>query len=75
MKITKKNSIFSSYFIHECHLFQVELSQPEHCERDIWDLLEECWNRDEDARPTFSEMSMFLKRKSLAVTSAANDSK
>ena len=43
----------------------MELSQPEHCERDIWDLLEECWNRDEDCRPTFSEISMFLKRKTL----------
>ena len=49
--------------------FQVELSPPEHCERDIWDLLEECWNRDEDSRPTFSEISMFLKRKSLTVCS------
>lgn len=48
--------------------FQVELSQPESCERDIWELLEECWNREEEGRPTFSEISMFLKRKSLATS-------
>jgi hypothetical protein len=44
----------------------VQLSKPEACEKEVWDLLSECWNRDEKLRPDFSEISLFLKRKSLA---------
>ena len=47
-------------------LFQVDLNQPEFCEKEIWELVEECWNRDEKSRPTFSEISLFLKRKTLS---------
>jgi hypothetical protein len=45
---------------------QLDLSQPDFCEKEIWELLEECWNRDEKSRPTFAEISLFLKRKSLS---------
>ncbi len=45
---------------------QLELIKPDTCEKDVWDLLEECWNRDEQSRPTFAEISLFLKRKTIA---------
>ncbi len=47
-------------------VFQVDLPKPEVCEKEVWELQLECWNRDEKARPNFSEISLFLKRKSMS---------
>ena len=48
------------------HYFQVELTKPEVCEKEVWELLSECWNRDEKSRPNFCEISLFLKRKTIS---------
>ena len=39
--------------------------QPPGCPKEIYDLLCECWNREESQRPAFREISMFLQRKSM----------
>jgi len=39
------------------------LDRPTLCTREIYDLLRECWQRDEERRPTFHEVHMFLRRK------------
>lgn len=39
------------------------LDRPALCPREIYDLLRECWQRDEERRPTFHEVHMFLRRK------------
>jgi hypothetical protein len=52
-------------------LFQIELWKPDCCENDVWELLEECWNREEQMRPNFAQIDLFLKRKTL--TAAAYD--
>jgi len=39
------------------------LDRPSLCPREIYDLLRECWQRDEERRPTFHEVHMFLRRK------------
>lgn len=41
----------------------VQLDRPALCPREIYDLLRQCWQRDEDRRPTFREVHMFLERK------------
>jgi hypothetical protein len=44
---------------------KVFLPRPEDCPRELYDLMRECWRRDERDRPTFREIRMFLQRKSL----------
>ena len=46
--------------------FQLELVKPEGCDQEVWDLLGECWNREEQFRPNFVEISLFLKRKAMS---------
>ncbi|KAK1116678.1 hypothetical protein K0M31_018173 [Melipona bicolor] len=41
------------------------LAQPTACSKDIYDLMLDCWRREETERPTFREISMFLQRKNL----------
>ena len=41
------------------------LPQPVHSPREIYDLMRECWNRDETMRPNFREIHMFLQRKNM----------
>nr|XP_031826228.1 discoidin domain-containing receptor 2-like isoform X2 [Nomia melanderi] len=41
------------------------LPRPTACSKDIYDLMLECWRREENERPTFREISMFLQRKNL----------
>ena len=41
------------------------LPQPSACTREIYDLMCECWNRDEILRPSFREVHMFLQRKNM----------
>jgi len=45
---------------HECYL-----PQPANCPKEIYDLLMECWNREEMHRPSFLEIHMFLQRKNM----------
>ena len=33
--------------------------------REIYDLMCECWNRDDTLRPSFREIHMFLQRKNM----------
>lgn len=44
---------------------QVILPQPAACPREIYDLMTECWNRDDKQRPSFREIHMFLLRKNM----------
>ncbi|XP_046402897.1 discoidin domain-containing receptor 2-like [Ischnura elegans] len=44
---------------------QVMLPKPSLCPKEVYDLMTECWKRDEDLRPTFKEIHMFLKRKNI----------
>lgn len=41
------------------------LPQPSNCPKEIFDLMMECWNRDEAQRPSFREIHMFLQRKNM----------
>ncbi|KAG8041599.1 hypothetical protein G9C98_002892 [Cotesia typhae] len=41
------------------------LPKPKTSSKDIYDLMLECWRRDENSRPTFREISLFLQRKNL----------
>ncbi|XP_011501305.1 PREDICTED: discoidin domain-containing receptor 2-like [Ceratosolen solmsi marchali] len=42
-----------------------QLPKPSASSKDIYDLMLECWRRDESERPTFREISLFLQRKNL----------
>jgi len=44
---------------------EVYLSLPPNCPKEIYDLMVECWNRNEACRPTFREVHMFLQRKNM----------
>ena len=41
------------------------LPQPNQCSRDLYELLQECWNTVETLRPSFREIHLFLQRKNL----------
>lgn len=43
----------------------VQLPQPPNCPKEIYDLLHECWQRDDTLRPAFREIHMFLQRKNM----------
>ncbi|XP_049771029.1 discoidin domain-containing receptor 2-like [Schistocerca cancellata] len=42
---------------------QVLLPKPNLCPAEIYDLMCDCWKRDEDIRPTFKELHAFLRLK------------
>lgn len=42
------------------------------CSRDIYDLMRECWKRQESERPSFREIHLFLQRKNLGYAPAAS---
>ena len=44
---------------------EIYLPQPGYCPREIYDLMRECWNREDVQRPTFREIHMFLQRKNM----------
>ncbi|KAL3871566.1 hypothetical protein ACJMK2_039557 [Sinanodonta woodiana] len=44
---------------------QVYLPHPPICPKEIYDLMKECWNRQESERPSFREVHMFLQRKNM----------
>ncbi|XP_054158125.1 discoidin domain-containing receptor 2-like isoform X2 [Oppia nitens] len=41
------------------------LARPHHCPKEIYDLMVECWHTNEDRRPPFHEICLFLQRKNL----------
>ena len=43
----------------------VILAQPQSCPKEIYDLMSECWNREDGLRPAFREIHMFLQRKNM----------
>lgn len=43
------------------------LGNPILCPKEIYDLMCECWQRNEADRPTFKEIHMFLMRKNLGI--------
>ena len=43
----------------------VQLPQPPGCPKEIYDLMCECWQRDDSLRPAFREIHMFLQRKNM----------
>jgi hypothetical protein len=50
----------------------VGLPTPFQCPREVRDLMNECWQRDESERPTFREIHLFLQRKNLGYDPAAD---
>lgn len=44
---------------------QIILSLPKNCPKDIYELMRECWHRNDVDRPSFREIHMFLQRKNL----------
>ncbi|XP_022905687.1 discoidin domain-containing receptor 2 [Onthophagus taurus] len=44
------------------------LSAPINCPKEIYDLMCECWQRNESDRPSFREINLFLQRKNLGYT-------
>ncbi|CAG5136400.1 unnamed protein product, partial [Candidula unifasciata] len=49
---------------------QAVLPMPVNCPKEIYDLMCECWNRQESVRPTFREVHMFLQRKNMGYNPA-----
>ncbi|XP_062121612.1 discoidin domain-containing receptor 2 isoform X1 [Drosophila sulfurigaster albostrigata] len=52
------------------HIYQDDkmhelLPMPVNCPREIYDLMCECWQRNESSRPNFREIHLFLQRKNL----------
>ncbi|XP_055850149.1 discoidin domain-containing receptor 2-like isoform X2 [Episyrphus balteatus] len=52
------------------HIYQddkkyILLPMPMNCPREIYDLMCECWQRNESNRPNFREIHLFLQRKNL----------
>jgi discoidin domain receptor family protein 2 len=43
----------------------VSLPPPPNSPKEIYDLMFECWNREEGLRPSFKEIHMFLQRKNM----------
>ncbi|XP_043286317.1 discoidin domain-containing receptor 2 isoform X2 [Venturia canescens] len=41
------------------------LPLPKNCPKEMYDLMRECWQRNEVDRPTFQEIHLFLQRKNL----------
>ena len=46
------------------------LPAPRNCHRDLYDLMLECWNINENLRPSFREIHLFLQRKNLGYSPA-----
>ena len=41
------------------------LERPPLCPKELYELMLECWKRDDAARPSFREIHLFLQRKNL----------
>ena len=51
--------------LKEMLIFQLYLPVPKNCPKEIYDLMCECWQRNESDRPNFREIHLFLQRKNL----------
>lgn len=51
---------------------QMLLPSPINCPREIYDLIRECWQRNESDRPNFQEIYLFLQRKNLGYKAEMN---
>ena len=51
----------------------VVLSTPHGCPREVRDLMTECWQRDDQERPSFREIHLFLQRKNLGFNPQDDD--
>lgn len=64
-------------YIHCFFLFlsfptiQILLPIPMNCPREVYDLMCECWQRNEIDRPKFREIHLFLQRKNLGYKPSA----
>ena len=56
-----QNSFQTKFIIFS--IFQIELWKPSCCDPELWSLLEECWSREEQQRPSFAQVDLFLRRK------------
>ena len=43
----------------------ITLPFPRHCPKDLYELMCECWKTNEQQRPSFREIHLFLQRKNL----------
>ena len=49
------------------------LQTPHGCPREVRDLMTECWQRDDQERPSFREIHLFLQRKNLGFEPISGD--
>ncbi|XP_060832576.1 discoidin domain-containing receptor 2 isoform X2 [Bombus pascuorum] len=54
----------ATYFYQEDDR-RIILPLPKNCPKDIYELMRECWHRNDVDRPSFREIHMFLQRKNL----------
>ncbi|XP_076682969.1 discoidin domain-containing receptor 2 isoform X2 [Andrena cerasifolii] len=54
----------ATYFYQEDER-RIILPLPKNCPKDIYDLMRECWQRNDVDRPCFREIHLFLQRKNL----------
>ncbi|XP_068978258.1 discoidin domain-containing receptor 2-like isoform X2 [Bombus flavifrons] len=54
----------ATYFYQEDDR-RIILPLPKNCSKDIYELMRECWHRNDVDRPSFREIHMFLQRKNL----------
>ena len=47
------------------------LERPPLCPKDVYELMCECWRREDAARPSFREIHLFLQRKNLGYSPEA----
>ncbi|KOX81182.1 Discoidin domain-containing receptor 2 [Melipona quadrifasciata] len=55
----------ATYFYQEDDR-RIILPLPKNCPKDIYELMRECWHRNDVDRPSFREIHMFLQRKNLS---------
>ncbi|XP_077302238.1 discoidin domain-containing receptor 2-like [Arctopsyche grandis] len=51
---------------------QIMLSNPINCPRDVYELMSDCWKKNESARPSFREIHEFLQVKSMGFRPSVN---
>ena len=70
MVLTDEQVIENAGHCYRGDNMQTVLPIPPNCPKEIYDLMCECWNRQESVRPTFKEISMFLQRKNMGYNPA-----
>ena len=54
---------------------QILLPKPLICPNDVFERMVKCWTRDQNIRPTFREIYMFLKKKHMGDTLSSQSKK